>query len=244
MSAHYDRIGTTYAHTRREDPRIAARIEAALGDAASVVNVGAGTGSYEPPGRDVVAVEPSATMIAQRPPGAAPCIQGSAESLPFGDGAFDAALAVLTMHHWRDQAAGLAELRRVARDRVVVLTWDPAYANAHWLVAEYLSGVVDRDVGRFWTPGAVAAALGGARIEPVPIPHDCHDGFLGAFWRRPEAYLDPEVRAGMSVFHFPGAEDGLARLEADLESGAWAQRHAGLLAREQLDLGYRLLIAD
>jgi SAM-dependent methyltransferase len=243
MTAHYDRIGTTYARTRREDPRIAARIESALGDAASVVNVGAGTGSYEPPDRDVVAVEPSATMIAQRPPGAAPYVQGSAESLPFGDGAFDAAMAVLTVHHWRDQVAGLAELRRVARDRVVVFTWDPSYANTHWLVAEYLAGVVDRDVGRFWTPGAVAAAMGGARIEPVPIPHDCQDGFLGAFWRRPEAYLDPEVRAGMSVFHIPGAEDGLARLAADLESGAWARRHAGLLARDELDLGYRLLIA-
>jgi SAM-dependent methyltransferase len=238
----YDRIGTSYARTRREDPRIAARIRAALGDASTVVNVGAGTGSYEPADLDVVAVEPSATMIAQRPPGAAPCVQAGAEALPFGDGAFDAAMAVLTVHHWGDLAVGLAELRRVARDRVVVLTWDPAFARAHWLVDEYLPQFAEKDAGRFLSPEAVAAALGGARVEPVPIPHDCRDGFLGAFWRRPAAYLDPEVRAGMSVFHFPGAADGLGRLAADLDSGAWAERHAGLLSLDELDLGYRLVV--
>jgi len=244
VTERYDRIGTTYARTRREDPRIADRIRTALGDASSVVNVGAGAGSYEPAGLDVVAVEPSATMIAQRPPDAAPYVQAAAEALPFDDGAFDAAMAVLTVHHWRDPAAGLAELRRVARDRVVVFTWDPAFARAHWLVDEYVPQFAADDAGRFPTVEAVAAGIGGGRVEPVPIPHDCHDGFLGAFWRRPEAYLDPEVRAGMSVFHVPGAEDGIERLAADLESGAWAERHAALLALDELDLGYRLVVGS
>jgi SAM-dependent methyltransferase len=182
-------------------------------------------------------------MIAQRPPGAAPCVQASAEALPFDDDAFDAAMAVLTIHHWPDPVAGLAELRRVARDRVLVLTWDPTFARAHWLVDEYVSQLAEKDAGRFLSPEAVAAALGGARVEPVPIPHDCHDGFLGAFWRRPAAYLDPEVRAGMSVFHFHGADEGLGRLATDLDSGAWAERHAALLGLHELDLGYRLVVA-
>lgn len=238
----YDRTARTYTATRRPDPRIAARIEAALGDARTVVNVGAGTGAYEPPGRVVVAVEPSAAMRAQRPPGAAPVVDARAEALPFPDGSFDAAMAVLTVHHWDDPAAGLRELRRVAR-RVVVLGFDPTWADRLWLIRDYLPGVLESD-----RPGVqeAVAALGGARVESVPIPHDCTDGFLGAYWRRPEAYLDPVVRANISVLALLDDDVEAAfveRLRADLESGAWHAHNAGLLALEEVDQGYRLLVA-
>jgi SAM-dependent methyltransferase len=242
--AAYDSIGRSYTATRQTDPRIAARIWAALGDARAVVNVGAGTGSYEPPDREVTAVEPSAVMLAQRPRGAAPAVQASAEALPFPDASFDAAMAVLTLHHWADWRAGCAELRRVARDRVVVLSWDPAYRRAFWLGPEYFDHLVDEDLEPFPSLADQVAALA-ARVEVVPIPWDCRDGFMSAFWRRPEAYLDPAVRAGISsLAKRSEAElaDGLARLRADIDSGAWARRHADLLDRDEVDLGYRLLV--
>jgi SAM-dependent methyltransferase len=241
----YDRIGRGYAQRRRPDPRIAARIIQALGNARAVVNVGAGTGSYEPDDREVVAVEPSEVMIGQRPENAALVVRGVAEALPFHDGAFDAALAVLTVHHWTDAARGLAELRRVARQQVV-FTWGPSRLATFWLTRDYL-----------WQPeafdqasaslGQTAATLAPARIETVPIPHDCTDGFYAAYWRRPEAYLDPEVRDAISCFELIPAdvvERALARLAADLESGEWHRRNAGLLELEELDLGYRLVIGD
>jgi SAM-dependent methyltransferase len=244
MAARYDAIGRTYSATRGTDPRIAARIWDALGDARTVVNVGAGTGSYEPPDRDVTAVEPSAVMIAQRPPGAAPAVQASAEALPFEEASFDAAMAVLTLHHWSDLRAGCAELRRVARDRVVVFSWDPTYVGRMWLGAEYFPQYSREDAEGFPSLAEQAAALG-AEAEVVPIPWDCRDGFFSAFWRRPEAYLDPAVRAGISTLAKRSEDElaeGLARLRADLESGAWARRHADLLERDELDLGYRLLV--
>jgi SAM-dependent methyltransferase len=246
VAARYDVIGRTYTATRATDPRIAARIWAALGDARTVVNVGAGTGSYEPPDREVTAVEPSAVMIAQRPPDAAPAVQASSEALPFDDGSFDAAMAVLTIHHWSDFAAGAAELRRVARDRVVVFSWDPTYVGRMWLGPEYFPPEhAQQDVAEFPSLAEQAAAFGDAAVEVVPIPWDCRDGFFSAFWRRPEAYLDSAVRAGISTLAKRSEDelaDGLARLRADLDSGAWARRHADLLERDTLDLGYRLLV--
>jgi len=242
----YDVIGRTYSATRQTDPRIAARLWAALGDARSVVNVGAGTGNYEPPDRDVTAVEPSAVMIAQRPPGAAPAVQAAAERLPFADASFDAAMAVLTLHHWTDWRAGLAELRRVAREQVVVLSWDPTYRRALWLTSEYFDFLADDDAEQFPTVEEQAAAID-ARAEVVPVPWDCHDGFYSAFWRRPEAYLQPAVRAGISVLAMRAEAElaeGLRRLREDLDSGEWARRHADLLELDELDLGYRLLIAE
>jgi SAM-dependent methyltransferase len=240
----YDAIGRTYATTRHADPRIARLIDDALGDSISVVNVGAGTGSYEPAGRRLVAIEPSAVMIAQRPVGAAPAIQASAEALPLPDASVDAAMAILSDHHWSDRARGLRELRRVARKRVVVLQWDRSHAERFWLTRDYLGGFRR-------LPGMamdeIAAHLGGAAVHPVPIPWDCADGFYHAFWRRPQAYLDPAVRAGISVFaRLPAGEveAAMSRLAADLQSGAWAARHAGLLSRDALDLGYRLLISE
>ena len=245
MAARYDVIGRTYATTRSTDPRIAARIWAALGDARTVLNVGAGAGSYEPPDRDVTAVEPSAVMRAQRPPGAAPCVAGVAEALPFADDSFDAVMGSLTLHHWTDWRAGVAETLRVARDRVVLFTWDPAFRDVHWLGPEYMPTTRETTAG-FASIEEQAAALGAASVEVVPIPWDCRDGFFSAFWRRPEAYLDANVREGISVFHRSdpeGVAAGLARLRADLASGEWARRHADLLERAELDLGYRLLVA-
>jgi SAM-dependent methyltransferase len=241
----YDSSSSTYAVTRRPDPHIAARIERALGDARTVVNVGAGAGSYEPREREVTAVEPSATMRAQRPADAVEAIDARAEALPFEDGRFDAAMAILTIHHWDDPAAGLRELRRVAR-RVVVLTFDPDAADAFWLTRDYLPEIAELDRGRIPPIATVVEALGGrAEIERVPIPHDCRDGFLGAFWRRPERYVEPAIRPGISSFSEldPGVlEPALERLRNDLDSGAWRRRYGGLLSREELDLGYRLIV--
>ncbi len=228
---------------RREDPRIAAGIRAALGDARTVVNVGAGAGAYEPADLEVVAVEPSEVMIAQRPAGSAPVVRAVAEELPFEDGSFDAAMAVLSDHHWSDHDRGLSELRRVAR-RVVLFTWDPAMVNDSWLVSEYLPGF-EQLIPTGFSLQHTVDRLGGARVEPVPVPHDCVYGFLHAYWRRPHAYLDPAVRAGISVFALMDAasvQSGLARLRRDLESGAWERSHGDLLELEELDLGYRLLV--
>lgn len=239
----YDRIGGGYASYRRPDPRIAARIRHALGGARTVVNVGAGAGSYEPEVR-VVAVEPSATMVAQRPAGAAPAVRASALALPFRADAFDAALAVLTLHHWPEWRVGVAEMARVARERVVILTFD-ADAESFWLVRDYFPAI--RELDRRWMPpvAEVADALGGADVVPVPVPWDCIDGFLGAYWRRPQAYLDADVRGAISAFGLiDGVEEGIARLRRDLEDGTWARRNADLEAREELDIGYRLVVAS
>jgi SAM-dependent methyltransferase len=241
----YDRIGVTYTATRGEDPRLAAAIHAALGDAVTVVNVGAGTGSYEPRDRKVVAIEPSAVMIAQRPPDAAPAIIATAEALPLADDGVDAAMAVLTDHHWADRAQGLREMRRVARRRAVVFQHDPAVAERFWLTRDYLPTFLRRLRGKVLAE--MMRPLGDVEIRPVPIPHDCRDGFLAAHWRRPRAYLDPAVRAGISVFAMLPEEEvatAVERLRADLESGAWERRNADILDRDELDLGFRLVVAE
>jgi len=242
----YDTIGATYTVTRRTEPRIAARIWAALGDARTVLNVGAGTGSYEPPGRDVTAAEPSALMRAQRPAGAAPCVAAAAECLPFEDQSFDAAMAVSTVHHWQDPIAGLREMRRVAR-RVVVFTFDASddcWPHRFWLTRDYLPEVADLLVG--WPSLTELARAIGARTEPVLIPWDCADGFFEAYWRRPGAYLDDHVRRGVSVWARvgPQAEQRAVRsLRDDLVCGRWAERNRDLLDLEAAELGLRLLIA-
>ncbi|SCF35501.1 Methyltransferase domain-containing protein [Micromonospora purpureochromogenes] len=242
----YDTIGATYTVTRRTEPRIAARVWAALGDARTVLNVGAGTGSYEPADRDVIAVEPSALMRAQRPAGAVPCVAAAAESLPFEDQSFDAAMAFATIHHWQDPIAGLREMRRVAR-RVVVFTHDTSdtgWLRRFWLTRDYLPEVADLLVDR---PSLteLASAIG-ARAEPVLIPWDCVDGFFEAYWRRPEAYLNENVRRGVSVWTRvgPDAEQRAVRsLRDDLASGRWADRNRDLVDLDAAELGLRLLIA-
>ncbi|HEX5713673.1 MAG TPA: class I SAM-dependent methyltransferase [Solirubrobacterales bacterium] len=242
--AAYDRMGVGYRQVRRPDPRIAAAIEAALGGAESVLNVGAGTGSYEPAGRAVTAVEPSRVMIEQRPPGAAPVVQASAEALPFGDDEFDAAMALITVHHWADVGAGLAEMRRVARGPVVVLSFDPTVLRGLWF-CDYFPGAVRFHEESMPTLEWLAALLGpGATIAPVPVPSQCSDGFFCAIWDRPELHLDPEVRQGSSVWHVIGPEEterGLTALRADLESGTWDERHGELRTLPELDVGLRLL---
>ena len=239
----YDTIGATYTVTRRTEPRIAAQVWAALGDARTVLNVGAGTGSYEPPGLEVTAVEPSAVMRAQRPAGAAPCVDATAESLPFEDQSFDAAMAFATIDHWQDPVAGLREMRRVAR-RVVVFTCDASDPDRFWLNRDYLPEFAGLWAGR---PSLteLAGAIG-ARTEPVLVPWDCADGFYHAYWRRPEAYLDEHVRRGMSIWARvgPDAEQRAVRsLRDDLVSGRWAEHNRDLVALDAAELGLRLLVA-
>jgi SAM-dependent methyltransferase len=248
----YDRIGRGYGEHRRTDPRIAAQIEAALGDSQSVLNVGAGTGSYEPADRAVTAVEPSAAMIGQRPPGAAPVVQAGAESLPFDDGSFDAAMALLTDHHWRDREAGLREMLRVARRRVLILNADPGLADDFWLTRDYLPGFLDLIPAAYRRRGywerELREMLGGeVDMRVVPVPHDCSDGFYPAFWRRPHAYLDPQVRNGISVFHaLPSAEveRAIESLRRDLDDGSWGRRHGHLREESEWDVGLRLVVCE
>ena len=246
MATAYDRIGRGYTLTRQPDPRIGAMITEALGDVRSVVNVGAGTGSYEPAQMAVVAVDPSIEMIRQRPIGAAPAVLARAESLPFRRRSFDAALALLTIHHWTSIAAGLTELRRVATRRVVIFTYDPACADRFWLASHYLPEIIDLDRKRVPTLGQLQEWLGEIEIRQVPIPRDCKDGFQGAFWQKPEAYLDPVVRSGISTFaHLPSSavDRGLAQLSDDLRSGRWEELFGHLRTQDSADLGYRLVIA-
>jgi SAM-dependent methyltransferase len=240
----YDQIGRTYSRRRQSDPRIGAAIECTLAGCDSILNVGAGTGSYEPASRNVVAVEPSRAMIAQRSASAAPAIQGCAEALPFRDRSFDAVLGVLTVHHWRDQPKGFTECARVARSKVVFLTIDMDVCARFWLF-DYIPDLIRIDRPIFPDLGQFARAFGSIQVTDLPIPADCRDGFLGAYWKRPRAYLDPLVRESISTFTKIGNIDSeLARLEGDIDSGAWGDRYSNLRDLVALDLGYRIISAD
>jgi len=248
--AAYDRMGRGYHAFRRTDPRIAKAIEQALGDAESVLNVGAGAGSYEPLDREVIAIEPSAEMIDQRPVNAAPVLRGSAEALPFDDGRFDAAMAVLSDHHWHRRTIGLREMRRVAR-RVLILNADPGLATRFWLTRDYLPSFIDlipepyRRIGH-WAE-ELRGLLGTIEVQTVPVPHDCRDGFYQSYWRRPHAYLDSQVRNSVSVFHrLSGVEvaAGIERLRCDLDGGRWQERNSHLLDEREHDVGLRLVISS
>jgi SAM-dependent methyltransferase len=245
-SPEYERVGIGYASNRRADPRICDQITAALSGCRTVVNVGAGTGSYEP-NSCLVAVEPSRRMIEQRTVRSCPCVQSVAEALPFRDKGFDGALAVLTIHHWADLKAGLREMRRVARKRVVILTWEPEAAREFWLTRDYLPELVALDAGRFPSMRFLRDLFGTIELQTVPVPHDCSDGFAGAFWKNPEKYLNPEVRRSMSGFarlETEIVEQALERLAGDLRSGLWYRRNRDLFDLDVCDLGYRLVIAD
>jgi SAM-dependent methyltransferase len=242
MAARYDTIGLNYVDLRKPDPRFARAIHAALGQAVSVLNVGAGSGNYEPVDRQMTAVEPSLEMIRKRPASAAKAIQASAEALPFGDAAFDASMAVLTVHHWADAEAGLREMRRVTRGPVVLLTFDPAVHP--WLV-DYIPELATLDDERMPKMADYERWLGPVRVAAVPVPHDCSDGFLYAYWRRPEAYLDARLRSGSSSFWaIDNADAGLERLRHDLVTGEWERRYADLHALDAYDAGYRLVVSD
>lgn len=244
--ASYDRIGVGYARFRKPDSRIAARLVSALGDVRGVVNVGAGTGSYEPLDRDVLAVEPSDEMIKQRPPHAAPCIRAAAERLPLVDQSFDAAMGILTIHHWSDPLAGLRELVRVAR-RVVILAYEPSIHSRFWLWQEYFPAAASVSATSEMPIEKVAQIIGADRVETVLVPHDCSDGFGPAYWRRPAAYLDPDVRrciSGLARLSWEELEPGINRLQQDLDSGAWQRRHRDLLNLNAIDAGLRIVVRD
>lgn len=246
MATVYDQIGVDYAELRRPDPRWEARIGEALVGAESILNVGAGTGSYEPRHTGVVALEPSKVMLRQRPADASPVVRGIAEQLPFRDSTFDLALAILTVHHWSDPAAGLAELRRVAA-RQVVVTWDPhVFCERFWLVRDYLPEAAEREreLAKLET---VLAHLQPVRVEPLPVPADCTDGFFGAYWKRPHAYLDTAVRgaiSGLALLDGRLVARAIQRLDADLATGRWETRYADLHALSELDLGYRIVLSE
>ncbi len=242
----YDQLGRGYSKVRRPDPRIAGVIEAALGDAITILNVGAGTGSYEPADRVVTAVEPSAQMIAQRPAGSAPVVQANAEVLPFADNSFDAAMAILTVHHWADAGAGLREMRRVTRRRIVLVTFDPSALTGLWIVRDYFPEIL----GLKRRPQATSTELGSIQTRvtsvPIPIPRDCTDHFFAALWARPEMLFDEEVVQPMWVWQSISAtarREGRERLAADLESGAWEKRYGYLRDRQELDVGLRLVVS-
>jgi len=237
-------MGLNYSDFRRPDPRIEAAIWAALGDAKSVVNVGAGTGSYEPSDREVIAVEPSPVMITQRPPGAAPALEGVAEALPLDNGSVDAAMGVLTIHHWPDLEAGLAEMRRVARRRIVLLTIDTAKNSEIWTLSEYFPEAMALERELMPSLESLESSLPGATVEAVPAPSRCRDEFTSALWDQPERFLDPDLLRGSSLWHqlAPATiERGQERLRADLESGAWDERHGHLRTQAELDIGLRLV---
>ncbi|WP_374407823.1 class I SAM-dependent methyltransferase [Pelagerythrobacter sp.] len=242
MAERYDTIGVNYAELRKPDDRIATAIEQALGPARTILNVGAGTGSYEPANRQVTAVEPSTEMICKRGPSAAPVVQAPAGDLPFDDNSFDAAMAILTVHHWPNKAAGLREIRRVTRGRIVLLTFDPSHRP--WLT-DYFPQLAILDEAQMPAISDFARWLGPIRVETLPVPHDCSDGFLYAYWRRPRAYLDPRLRSGSSSFWaLDGIEAGLQALSDDLRTGEWDRRYGHLRDLPVYDAGYRLVIAE
>lgn len=242
----YDDLGRTYSATRREDPRIAAQIWAALGAGRSLLNVGAGTGSYEPTDRAVVALEPSLLMISQRVRRTGRVVRAVAERLPFADATFDASLAVFTVHHWRDRDAGLRELRRVSR-RQVLLMAEPSLVHQFWAVDYFEETKALPSERNAPTELLLRTLLPVQEVQTVLVPHDCVDGFGAAFWARPEAYLDPAVQAGtswMALLPATVLARGTERLRRDLETGAWDAKHGHLRSMEAYDAGYRLVVAE
>jgi SAM-dependent methyltransferase len=245
--AAYDQIGRGYSNVRQPDPRIAARIDAALGDARTVLNVGAGTGSYEPTDREVTAVEPSAQMIAQRPAGSAPVVQASAEELPFAADSFDAAMGVLTAHHWTDLGAGLKEMRRVTRQRILIVAFDPGALANLWITRDYFPAMLELKRRSPVTSTELARMLSTAHRSPIPVPRDCTDQFFAALWARPEMLFDEEVVRPMWAWQSiseAARREGRERLAADLKSGAWDERYGHLREMAELDVGLRLVVAE
>ncbi len=243
----YDVIGRGYSSVRRPDPRLAQAIWSALGDARTVLNVGAGAGSYEPPDRWVLAVEPSEVMIDQRLPGTAPVLKATVEQLPLADQTVDAAMAIHTLHHWNNIEAGLLELVRVVRDRIVILTMDTEKLAELWIVRDYLPELLGQHAARFPSIDGLRQLLPGTNVEVLSVPRDCQDGFMAALWARPDAYLDPAIRAATSPWHdLPPTvvERALGQLRKDLDKGEWKRRNHDLLTRPELDVGLRLITSE
>ncbi|MEM8862209.1 MAG: class I SAM-dependent methyltransferase [Chloroflexota bacterium] len=243
MKPIYDKIGVNYSVTRSTDPKIAEQLYAELAGARRIVNIGAGTGSYEPEGVDLVAVEPSAEMISQRPDDAYPVKQAPAENLPFEDGMFSHAMTINSMHHWPDRAKGYSEIKRVATEKFVAITWDPE-SEPFWLTRDYFPEILEMDRAIFPTMEELKNNFDDVVVRPLLIPADCQDGLFAAFWKRPEAYLREDVRQATSPFSkITNVVDGLSKLTADLESGAWTKKNQELLNLSACDVGYRLVTA-
>ncbi|MGA9856893.1 MAG: class I SAM-dependent methyltransferase [Solirubrobacteraceae bacterium] len=246
-SPRYERIGHGYARTRREDPHLAGQIHEALGAARTVLNVGAGAGSYEPRDRHVIAIEPSDVMAAQRPADLAPAVRASAGDLPLRDQSVDAAMAILSVHHWdREQEQGVRELRRVARGPVVIVTYDEPVSSQMWLIADYLPEVAELDRRTMPAVDALAGWLGGSTtVHAVPVSRDTPDWTFGSFWAHPERVLDSDARGATSGFARldPQVEQRVVRAVADdLQNGVWEQRHGHLRRLQAFDVGLRLLV--
>jgi SAM-dependent methyltransferase len=238
----YDSIGRKYRNYRHPDLRIGDEISKWLPDEGPIINIGAGAGSYEPVDRKVVAVEPSSVMIDQRPRNSTPVIQACAEALPLKDNSFECAMAILTIHHWSDMERGLKEAVRVSGGKVVLLTWI-GFVNHFWLL-DYLPEMKVVDESMFPSIDQLYAWLGPVQTIPIPIPYDCTDGFLCAYWQRPEAYLNEDVRSAISAFsRVQNISEGIARLKDDLESGLWEERYGYLFQEKEIDFGYRLVAA-
>ncbi|MEO1652323.1 MAG: class I SAM-dependent methyltransferase [Bacteroidota bacterium] len=243
MNPKYDKIGINYTNNRATDPRIAQQLYAALEGASRILNIGAGTGSYEPTNVDLIGIEPSSEMIAQRESGAHPVIQAQAEKLPFEDKSFSHSMAILSIHHWEDRAQAFREVKRVTRDKFVAISWD-AGAGPFWLTRDYFPEFFKMDAAHFPNLDELGMYFEEVKMLPIPIPEDCQDGFLAAYWKRPEAYLDPKIRLSISSFSkIADAQPGLDKLKNDLASGLWEQKNAAMLDKTSIDAGYRLIIA-
>lgn len=243
MKAIYDSIGIDYSVTRRTDPKIAKQLYSELQGATRIVNIGAGTGSYEPENVDLVAVEPSSEMISQRRSGSHKVEQAFAEKLPFGDSSFSHAMTVLSMHHWENRALAFREINRVATEKFVAITWDPK-SEPFWLTRDYFPEIHEMDRRIFPDLDELNEHFADVAVSPLPIPSDCQDGFFAAFWKRPEAYLSSKVRQSMSPFSkIKNLSDGLQKLENDLASGAWAKNNQAILSLSSVDVGYRIISA-
>lgn len=239
----YDKIGETYNRERWPDPRIEEKIHRKLLGIRSVLNIGAGTGSYEPKDKIVIGLDPSMVMLKSRLPGAAPCVMGGAEALPFKTSAFECSMVILTMHHWSDWKKGIQEALRICKYRLVIVTWDPGHAG-FWLTQDYLREIKKVDSAKFPKMEDLRAALGNISIEPVLIPGDCKDGFMGAYWQRPEAYLDESKRKSISSLALNSSVPGLEKLRRDISSGEWEKKYGYLRNESELDIGYRLIVFD
>ena len=243
MDAIYDDIGNNYSVTRGTDPKIAKQLYTELQGATRIVNIGAGTGSYEPENMELVAVEPSSVMISQRKVGSHRVEQAFAENLPFENSSFSHAMTVLSMHHWQDRARAFQEINRVATEKFVAITWDPQ-AEPFWLTRDYFPEIYEMDKGIFPDLKELNQYFDEVTMRPLQIPSDCQDGFLTAFWKRPEAYLSSKVRQAMSPFSkIKNLSKGLQKLEDDLASGAWASKNHAILGASYLDVGYRIISA-
>ena len=244
MDTIYNKIGKSYALGRRTDPEIEAQIHAKLQGATSILNVGAGTGSYEPSDIMVTAVEPSEAMISQRKLSSAPVTKAQAENLPFDDASFSHCMTILSMHHWDNRKKGFAEIKRVTRDRFVAITWDPD-SEPFWLTRDYFPEIYDIDKRTFPRLSEFEKSFENIEVSVLKIPANCIDGFLAAYWRKPEAYLDETVRANISTFtKIPDLNKGLDQLQNDIKSGAWKLKNGDLLKAEYLDAGYRIVSID